>query len=401
MPRKAQPQPPSGLDHDLSRHFPELCRFNSTRRMRSSKLYRQIEPEVRRILDTVVSESFSNGFAPQRAERVRSTAWNIERGNRLDEIIRTLQEHSDIRHSDLFLITELDHGMARSENRMVAREIAQALDLDYVFVPCYISLVKGSGLEYHVEGENTLALHGNALFSRHPLRDAHLIALPPGKDMMRGKEKRLGYQQAAVATVDHPSGPFYAVSLHLDAHSTQRHRFKQMKLVLDHVDRLQPRLPVLIGGDWNTTTFNAKRATYSILGYARRVLMGVRNVVDNHYPHPDRWFERHLFRELHRRGYRYHELNQPGGCTFHYDVDDLALNTNMADWVPGWCFWFINWAVTRVGGQCSLKLDWFAGRDLAPAPGHQPRVLSEVHERKDPLSDHDPILVDVVLEKRG
>ncbi|HSR52293.1 MAG TPA: endonuclease/exonuclease/phosphatase family protein [Acidobacteriota bacterium] len=398
MERLAKPAPPWALEHDLARHFDELSQFNSSRALRRSTIWKEIEGEVRRVMNTVVQEDFANGEVSEERDRIRATAWNIERGNCFEGILEVLQEHPEISRSDLFLITEVDHGMARSDNRLVARDLARELGFNYVFVPCYISLVKGSGLEYHVEGENSHALHGNALFSRYPIRNAHSIALPNGKDKMRGKEKRLGYQQVALATVEHPQGDFHAVSLHLDAHSSQRHRHRQMKLVLDHLDRLEP-LPVLIGGDWNTTTFNAARATYSIMGYARRVLMGVRNVVENHYPHPDRWFERRLFGELEKRGYSYKDLNQPGGCTLHYDIDDIAVNTNMADWVPGWCFWFIEWAVQRVGGNCSLKLDWFAGRDLQPANhGHRPRVIEEVHSRQDPLSDHDPILVDVELK---
>jgi hypothetical protein len=63
-----------------------------------------------------------------------------------------------------------------------------------------------------------------------------------------------------------------------------------MKIILDHFDTLPP-LPVMVGGDCNTTTFNSQNATRVILGYCRRVFMGVGNVVRNHYPHPDRYFE--------------------------------------------------------------------------------------------------------------
>ncbi len=390
-------QPPSALEHELNRHFSQLLRFDSSKLLKDSSIYRTIAPEVERVMNCVVQEDFSKGAPSQDLSRIRVTAWNIERGSRLEGILKVLSEHPEIKHSDILLLTELDHGMARSQNRAVAREIAQALDLNYVFVPCYLSLVKGSGLEYDVEGENTLALHGNALFSRHPIRSAQSIALPNGKDKMAGKEKRLGQQRVALATVDHPLGSFHVASVHLDAHSTPTHRRRQMEIILDHIDRL-PRLPVVLGGDWNTTTFNSKRALYSILGYCRRVLMGVRNVVENHYPYPDRWFERSLFRHLEQRSYRYRDLNQLGAGTLHYDMHDIASNTNMADWVPAWCFWFINWAMKRVGGSCSLKLDWFAGRDVIPAPQSSPRVLGEVHDRNQPLSDHDPILVDIQLD---
>ncbi len=344
-------------------------------------------------MDTVVQENHV-ADSPTPGRFLRAIAWNIERGTQLEGILDVLAGHERTKSADVLLMTELDYGMARSGNRFVARDIAQALGLNFAFANCYISLVKGSGLEYHVEGENSLSLHGNALFSRFPLRQAHSIALPNGKDKMRGKEKRLGWQQAVVALVRHPETPFWAVSLHLDAHSSQSHRHRQMKLVLEHMERLTPRLPILIGGDWNTSTYNSKRATYSILGYVRRVLMGVNNVLRNHYPHPDRWFERRLFGELGKWGYDYRPLNQLGVGTLHYDVDDIAVNTNMGDWVPQWCFWFIQWALKQAGGKCSLKLDWFAGRGIHPLSESPPRVLGEVHDRESPLSDHDPIALD-------
>jgi endonuclease/exonuclease/phosphatase family metal-dependent hydrolase len=321
----------------------------------------------------------------------------VERGIELKAIIRAFTQHPRLRESDVLLLTELDYGMARTQNRNIAHEIARALHLNYVFAPSYINLNKGSGLESQTAGENRQALHGNAVFSRYPLSQARSIAVPNGKDKMRGTEKRLGCQRAVAARVDHPLGPVRAVSVHLDAHSTQRHRMRQMRLVLNELDTWSPQLPALIGGDWNTSTYNSRTAFFSILGYALRVVMGVRNVLRNHYPHPDRWFERHLFRELERRGYQYQNLNEPGGCTLHYDVEDLAANGRMADWIPNWCFWFINWALQKNDGRCSMKLDWFAGKGVKPLPSSPPRVVSEVHSRHSPLSDHDPILLDFQL----
>ena len=75
--------------------------------------------------------------------------------------------------------------------------------------------------------------------------------------------------------------------------------------------------------------------------------MGVHHVVANHYPYPERWFERRLFQELERRGFNYRDLNQRGKCTLHYNVRDIATNLNMGEWVPQWCFWFINWALDK------------------------------------------------------
>ncbi len=385
------------LEHDLARFFAELRGFSSTKELERSELYQQLRPAVETVLAGVAQGSFVPSTAVTRQPgAIRATAWNIERGIQLDRIIATLRDHPLLSASDVFFLTELDYGMARSKNRLVAREIASAMGLNYVFAPCYMNLAKGSGLESESQGENSLALHGNALFAFYPLLHAHSLALPNGKDKMRGKEKRLGCQRAVVALVDHPLGRFWTVSVHLDAHSTQRHRQFQMRLVLDHLETLNPCHPVLIGGDWNTSTYNSKRATYSILGYFRRVAMGVRHVIKNHYPYPERWFERRLFRDLESRGYTYRNLNQLGACTLHYDVKDLALNRNMGEWIPRWCFWFINWALeqnTGNEGRCSLKLDWFAGRGIDPAGEQKPQVVHDIRQREH-LSDHDPIILD-------
>lgn len=388
-------------DHTLTPHFPALAEFDSTKTLAASSLYQQLRPEIERVLGHVAQKEFAHTEARTRAtdaSTVRATAWNIERGKRLASIKRVLREHPVLRASDVLLLTELDYGMARTANADVAREIAESLGMNYAFAPCYLALNKGSGVEADVEGENLQALHGNALLSRFPLRRVHAIALPNGKDKMSGKEKRLGQQRAVVADVEHPAGEFRAVSLHLDAHSTQRHRYRQMRLVLDHLDRLEPCLPTLIGGDWNTSTYNSRRAVYSILGYARRVAMGVENVVKNHYPYPERWFERKLFRELERRGYAYRELNALGVCTLHYDVGDATVNTNMGDWIPQWCFWFINWALKKHEGRCSLKLDWFAGKGIKRASDTLPQVVSELRDADGVLSDHDAIVLDFSLD---
>lgn len=380
------------LDQTFRPFLADFARFEKTSDLQQSALYQKIKPDIDRVLDNVWSEDLAPPDASP-GDSIKVVAWNIERGLRLDGILHFLEQHPLLIHADVVLLSELDWGMARTENRFVAREMASALRMNYAFAPCYLALTKGAGIEKRAGGENQESLHGNALLSSFPIRNAHSLALPNGKDKMKGAEKRIGSQRAVIADIDHPAGPFRVVSLHLDAHSSQRHRYLQMKQVLDHLDTLNPKLPVLIGGDWNTTTHDASRAVYSILGYCRRVLMGVRNVVTNHYPYPERWFDRRLFQEIERRGYRYRDFNTPGECTLHYNVADLAANLNMGEWVPGWCFWFINWALARTGGSCSMKLDWFTGKSMRPlAPAVA--IPGLVYNGK-PVSDHDPIVISV------
>jgi len=389
---------PSVLEHDLQQYFPELLKFGSTAELESSDLWKKIRPEAERVLNAVVVENFSKrDLSDSDDKTIHALAWNIERGNVFEGIADALEHHSGLKEKDVLLLTELDHGMARSGNRSVAREIAERLEINYAFAPVYIALQKGSGVESDVEGENTLSIHGLSMMSPFPLTNVHAVPIPNGKDKMWGKEKRLGQLRAIVADIKHPAGTFRAVTIHLDAHCSRAHRRLQMKIILDHLDTL-PKLPTLIGGDWNTTGFNSQSSTRAIMGYWRRVLMGPKNVALNHLPHPEAYFERPLFTDIESRGYHFRDLNELGQGTLHYDVASIEKNTNLRDWVPEWCFPFIFWAAGRVGGKVSGRLDWFAAKGLDLANGASPQTIGElVDSDGTPLSDHDAIAVDLTL----
>ena len=388
--------PPSLLDHDLNQYFPELLKFESTLELEASDVWEKIRREAERVLNAVVVEDFAPP-ASGAGSVIRALAWNLERGIRFDGIAAALKDHPQLKGKDILLLTELDHGMARSGNRFVARSLARELGLNYAFAPVYIPLQKGSGVESEMDGENTVSIHGVAMLSRFPMKNVHTVPIPNGKDKMWGKEKRLGQLRALIADIEHPSGPFRAVTVHLDAHCSRAHRVLQLKIILDHLDTLPP-LPTLIGGDWNTTGFNSQSSTRAILGYWRRVLMGPKNVALNHLPHPERFFERRLFADIERRGYSFREFNNIGQGTLHYDVDSIEKNTNLRDWVPEWCFPFIFWAAGRVGGKVSARLDWFAGKGIDVAGETSPQTVGDLaDDRGNPLSDHDAITLDFVL----
>jgi len=224
--------------------------------MWSLDLYHALEPDIRRVLDTPETGSFANRDAPARAS-YRFVAWNIERGRQFEGQVEILREHPYLQGADVLLLTETDSGMVRSGNRNVARDLARALGMHYAFVPCYLNLTKGSGLEQDLPGANELGLHGNALLSRYPISNVRPILLENGVDIMASREKRIGRQAAVAADIGFPNLKVAALSVHLDAHSTQRHRYRQLRDVIDGVDGAPS---VVIGGDWNTSTYNSSRA---------------------------------------------------------------------------------------------------------------------------------------------
>ena len=382
--------------HELLRervmpHFPALAACRNSAELWGLDLYRALEPDIRRILDTPETGSFAAGAPPARTS-YRFVAWTVERGSQFEGQVEMLRTHPYLRDAAVLLLTETDTGMARSGNRNVARDLAQALGMHYAFVPCYLNLTKGSGIEQELPGENELGLHGNAILSRYPIENVRPVLLENGVDIMASREKRIGRQAAVAAGIRFPNATVTALSVHLDAQSTQRHRYLQLRDVLDAIGATRP---VVVGGDWNTSTYNSSRAIHAILGFWLRVLMGVDNVIRNHYLHPYRHFERDLFALLEERGFDYRGCNRLGEHTVSYDVEDLRATKALRDWVPGWCFHFIRWSLRNHGGRCPVKLDWFATRGLR---SENPAVIHEVREgRAVPLSDHDAIGVDLAV----
>ena len=243
---------PEILDHDLNQYFPDLLGFESIAAAEKSAAYKKMEPKVLDILNSIVQEEYAPKDAGSRGF-ISTAAWNIERGSYLKGIIDKLESHEQLKDKDLYLLAELDYGMARSDNQFVAQELAKALKLNYAFAPVYIALQKGSGVESEVGGDNKQSIHGLAMFSKYPLKNVHAVPLPNGKDKMIGKEKRIGYLRALIADVEHPLGTFRAVTVHLDVHCSRRHRQQQVALIIEHLENL-PRRPTIVGGDFNTKT---------------------------------------------------------------------------------------------------------------------------------------------------
>lgn len=383
-----------GQLHDLIRRriqpaFSQFRECGSTAELLAHPAYRTLASDIRLVLDTPQCGDFRHREAAAK-QSYRFVAWNIERGTQLTRQLEALRNDLILRDADVLLLIETDIGMARSGNVDVARTMAQELGLSYVFAPCYLSLVKGSGVERNVEGDNDVGLHGNAILSRYPIRGARPIALDNGVDKIASREKRLGRQTSLYAEIEFPGRTVSTVAVHLDAQSSQHHRVEQMRQVLDSSPASGP---LVLGGDWNTSTYNSSRAFWAIMGFWLRVFMGAGNVIRNHYLHPENWFERDLFRLLEVRGFDYRQSNVMGAHTVFYDMMDPRAAGSLGEWVPGWCFPFIHWSLRNHGGRCPLKLDWFATRGVRPVA---PRVF---HERRDrgyvPLSDHDAISLDV------
>lgn len=395
------------IEHDLHPHFPDLLKFNSTKSLEDSELYRQLKPKILKVLHSY--ELASADAAPLGESYYRAVAWNIERGTCFPEILHFLRNHPVLSKADVLLLTETDLGMARSGNRNIARDLAQALGMNYFFAPSYLNLEKGNGNEREAEGDNELGLHGNAILSRYPIHRPRIVPIPNSHDKMHGKEKRLGSQRALIATVDFAGTPVRVGCLHVNVRSTQKKRKEEVEAVVRAINEEQSEEGVLIGGDWNTSTYDSHSALSSIIGFWVRVLMGVNHVMWNHYPYPERRFEKKLFDMLEKGGFTFRDCNELGVCTNHYSMEDLKAFKNLRDWLPLWCFRFIEWSLRNHDGKCSFKLDWFAQKGLKvlgsreassdrKGPSQPAKVIGDLRHNSKPASDHDAIAFDFRIQ---
>ena len=191
---------------------------------------------------------FAAGGTARSAE-IGALVFNIERGVNLQETIDFLRYSAGIRPYDIIFANELDDGMLRSGNRCVAREIAEAIGMNYAWGLEFIELANP---------EEPKGLHGNALFSRYPITWAETFRLPEENNWYFDRQKRIGGRNAIFAKLDIGGREVGAVSMHLENRTDGAGRRRQIRAILDEVDCVFGRIPVLMGGDLNTNTFDGR-----------------------------------------------------------------------------------------------------------------------------------------------
>lgn len=252
MLRPLIPEIPERLPAALRQVMEDLSQYDNTRHVMWAPLYREHARELRSLMQVQQLWEHASPKMTQSPRSVRVLAWNIERGLSFEAILAALREDDALSRADILLLTEVDIGMARTENRNIPKELAAALGMHAYYANAYLCFSKGTRHELHIEGENAVGLHGNLILSRYPISERAAVPLSNCKDKFRGPEKRLGTQQALFARVQTPFGPLQVVCAHLDAHSSTGQRARQMKRILRTL-RAKPWSiyePSLIGGSF-------------------------------------------------------------------------------------------------------------------------------------------------------
>ena len=123
----------------------------------------------------------------------------------------------------------------------------------------------------------------------------------------------------------------------------------------DVLDGLRGDRPVVIGGDWNTTTYNSSQGFHAIMGLLAACFHGRRQRDRQPLSASYHRFESALFALLESRGFDYRTCNRLGEHTASFDFDDVKMHKDLREWLPAWCFPFIQWALRNHDGKCPVQ----------------------------------------------
>jgi endonuclease/exonuclease/phosphatase family metal-dependent hydrolase len=299
---------------------------------------------------------------PPPSERGKILFWNAERGKFPRQAAARLEELG----ADALLLCELDIGMARSGQCHTPADLADRLGCGYAFGVEFIELGLGDRAEQalHQGEENTAGLHGAAILSPHRLAEPVLVRLESGGAWYDGScgERRIGGRIALIATLELRGGPLALVNVHLESHSDPITRADQVALLLEAIDRHTGDAPVLIGGDFNTSTLSRDWAR----GTGEKPVLPLERVLDPVPYEP-------LFEVMAAAGYDWQACNALG----------VPTQRTRPDGTPR----------PPLG-----KIDWFFSRGLKTSAA---TTIPAVDTDGQAISDHEILAVTVRSETRS
>lgn len=388
---------------DLSRTLvDQLRRYPTLTDLSQSAFYQEKRAALLALLRTP-ELVFGEGVSPHGKQFLRAVQWNIEKGKHFDGVVETLSTHPILRHADLIFLNEVDVGMARSGNRHVARELGDTLRMHVAFGPAHIELTKGTGDDLDAPGENEIGLQGNAILSRYPFGHVEAIGLPSSFEPFEFVEKRFGRRAALVAEVLINGAALIAVCVHLEVRTSPHGRAKQMHALLKRLREVDSSGPALLAGDLNTCTF-PRGTPWRALQSTTTLLLSRPPRLKHRLLFPDHYRREPALDMLRKYGFSLDGLNSRE-ATHRTFLGGLEENHQVPSALR-------QWAARKLAAydsQLDFRLDWFAGRGVTPLrtdqivdsefglAGTPPQTFRFLTHQGRPVSDHDPIVVDLGL----
>ena len=362
--------------------------FPSFAALHAARAWPALEARLTRLLSSVRRSSPEAAPAsPRDPARLAVVHWNVEHGNRFEAIAAALTTHADLREADLVLLNEADVGMARSGNRDVAADLGRALGFHTAWAPLFLETTSGRDDDPASAGgrENEEALFGLGMLSRFPIGAARVIELPSPQALTFDGQGMYGRYIALAAAIERPGAPFVAVTTHLDVHRTRAHRADQMRALMESLRA--ERRPIVLAGDFNTSTFDRGVWHSRLLG-AVALILWPGGALTRRLSRPDRGPVREpLFDELRRAGFEWERFCD-GEPTLRLRFERLDEVRSLPKPLRAAARRVLDWAERR--GR--LRLDWFAARGFQGGSGFTVPGL----DGPGRASDHAPLAAQFV-----
>jgi endonuclease/exonuclease/phosphatase family metal-dependent hydrolase len=174
--------------------------------------------------------------------------WNINRGLRLQKVIEFLASAK----ADVFLLQESDLNARRTQHLNVAKEIAQKLQMNYVFGREFQELTQGS--------RASPAYHGQATLSRWPLSNSRILRFQKQSNFWRPRwflpevepfQERIGGRLALVCETTIAGKRLVTYNLHLESKGDDALRYSQIEETMEDARRYDISTPIVLAGDLN------------------------------------------------------------------------------------------------------------------------------------------------------
>jgi endonuclease/exonuclease/phosphatase family metal-dependent hydrolase len=387
-------------DDRLESFLLSLRGYSTLAELRSSSFFAQCGGEIEELL--LKPEVLNR---PDTSPRVRSflrvAQWNIEKGKRYPRILDTLRNDAHLRWADVILLNESDAGMNRSDNRHLARDLANDLEMNLVFGPAHFELTKGTDEELELPGENRHSMQGNAILSRYPVLEARVLRLPSCFEPFDFHEKRYGWRNCVWAKFVIGERSLWVGSLHLEVRNTPACRAAQ----LNHVFANLPGSPgeaSILGGDLNSNGF-PRGTLWRTLRSIQRLASTPPAVLREELCHPERRSEP-LFRIAKKAGFLWEGLNSAEST-----ASAPLGNLEDAEILPRALVRIVQKRLAPHQGYLHFKLDWLLGSGVRPLRQGQvcdpctgvfsvdPGCVSQDRMGAGRISDHAPIFADLLV----
>jgi len=200
-----------------------------------------------------MQEIETGNFSPPRLvlippDSIRVVNWNINRGLRLQRVVEFLASAK----ADVVLLQESDLNARRTHHLNVAKEIAQKLQMNYVFGREFQELTQGS--------RASPAYHGQATLSRWPLSNSRILRFQKQSNFWRPRwflpeiepfQERIGGRLALVCETTIAGKRVVTYNLRLESKGDDALRCSQIDETLEDARQYNLNTPVVLAGDFN------------------------------------------------------------------------------------------------------------------------------------------------------